>query len=71
MCWYRPIPDLFRNAPVLESMAYNSITIQNVEKSIEKRSFRRSHHGQRDGTVFQALISCVSIVHVKSDESSA
>ena len=45
MCWYGLIPDLLRNAPVLGSIAYNSVTIQYVEKSIEKRSFHWSHHG--------------------------
>ena len=68
MCWYGPIPDLLRNAPVLESMAY---TIQNVEKSIEKRSFRWSHYGVKRSAVrystvrvFQALFSCVQVLQV-------
>ena len=61
MCLYCPIPDLLRNGPVLESMAYDSVTIQNVEKSIEKWCFGWSHalYGQRDGTVIQALFPCV------------
>ena len=65
MCWYGPIPDLLRNAPVLESMAYT------VEKSIEKRSFRWSHYGVKRSAgrystvrVFQALFSCVQVLQV-------
>ena len=66
MCWYGPIPDLLRNAPVLESMAYNSVTIQNVKKSIEKRSFRWSHYGVKRIAgwyrTFQALFSCAVVL---------
>ena len=55
MCWYDPIPDQLRNAPVLESMAYDS---RMSKKPWKTKISLVEWNGQRDGTVFQALFSC-------------